>query len=413
MIDFPITELLNEAESKAWVEVIEPPRWLTDGSFILTSDRTGWRHIYHYTAEGKLIRAVTSGDWDVREMFGASKDGWVYFSASERSPISDDIYRVKIDGTGLARISATEGNHRASFNSSLSLYIDTWSTLTTPPQKRLYKSDGTLVRVIEENKVAALAEYHLGAVEFLRVPTRDGFMMEALMIKPPDFDASKKYPVMSYTYSGPSTPSVRNAWGGNYMWHQLLAQRGYIIWICDNRSASQKGIQSAYPIFHNLGELELKDLEDGISWLKKQSYVDGTRIGLWGWSYGGYMTSYTLTHSTSFKLGISGAPVTDWRSYDSIYTERFMGRPQNNPEGYEKSSVIKAAQNLHGKLLIIHGTMDDNVHIQNSVQLIDALQRAGKHFNLMLYPQSRHGVVQPLRVKHLREMMTQFIIDNL
>jgi len=193
----------------------------------------------------------------------------------------------------------------------------------------------------------------------------------------------------------------------------MLAERGYIIWICDNRSASNKGLQSAYPVYHNLGELELRDLEDGIAWLKSQPFVDGNRIGIWGWSYGGFMTAYALTHSKSFKMGIAGAPVTDWRNYDTVYTERYMGRPQDNPEGYRKSSAVEAAKDLHGKLLIVHGTIDDNVHLQNTIQFVNALQLAGKQFNLMLYPKSRHGVTDPLRVKHLRETMTNFILENL
>ena len=197
------------------------------------------------------------------------------------------------------------------------------------------------------------------------------------------------------------------------MWHQLLAQKGYIIWICDNRSASGKGLESTWTIYKNFGELELHDIEDGVTYLKSLSYVDPSRIGINGWSFGGYMTAYALTHSKSFKIGISGAPVTDWHLYDTIYTERYMGTPQNNPEGYERSSVVKAAKNLSGKLLLIHGTIDDNVHMQNSVQFIYELQKAGKQFELMVYPRSRHGVVDPRLQRHMREMMLNFILKNL
>jgi dipeptidyl-peptidase-4 len=230
--------------------------------------------------------------------------------------------------------------------------------------------------VIDENKVDAVSQYKLGKVEFVNVKTRDGFTMEAMMIKPPDFDASKKYPVMSYTYSGPQAPQVRNAWGGStYMWHQMLAQKGYVIWLCDNRTASNKGVQSAWPLYKNFGELELRDLEDGFAWLKSQPYVDGSRIGLWGWSYGGYMTSYALTHSQTFKIGIAGGTVSDWRNYDTIYTERYMDTPQSNPEGYRKSSPVHFAKDLHGKLLLIHGAIDDNVHMANTVQFLYDLSK--------------------------------------
>jgi dipeptidyl-peptidase-4 len=238
--------------------------------------------------------------------------------------------------------------------------------------------------------------------------------MDAMMIKPPDFDPKKKYPVMSFTYSGPHSPSVRNAWGGvAYMWHQMLAQKGYIIWICDNRSSSGRGMAPSWLVYKNLGELELRDLEDGYSWLKQQSYVDGARIGLWGWSYGGYMTSYAMTHSKTFKMGIAGGTVSDYRNYDSIYTERVMLTPQNNLEGYKRSAPLSAAKDLHGKLLLIHGAIDDNVHMSNTIQFVYELQKAGKQFELMLYPKSRHGVTDPVLVKHMRQMMMDFILENL
>ena len=219
---------------------------------------------------------------------------------------------------------------------------------------------------------------------------------------------------MSFTYSGPHAPQVHNAWGSTtYMWHQLLSQKGYIVWVCDNRTASGKGIESTWPVYRNFGELELRDLEDGLSWLKSQPYVDGSRIGLWGWSYGGFMTSYALTHSQSFKIGIAGGTVSDWRNYDSIYTERYMGTPQDNPEGYRKSSPVTSAKNLHGKLLLIHGAIDDNVHMANTIQFVYELQKAGKQFELMLYPKSRHGVTDPTLLTHMRQMMTDFIVGNL
>jgi dipeptidyl-peptidase-4 len=271
-----------------------------------------------------------------------------------------------------------------------------------------------LEKVLNENKVDALSQYELGKANFLSVRTRDGFEMEAMMILPPEFDKNKKYPVLSYTYSGPHAPSVRNAWGGSrYMWHQMMAQKGYIIWICDNRTASGKGAESEQKVYQNFGELELKDLEEGFDYLRGLSFVDANRIGLWGWSYGGYMTSYALTHSKSFKIGIAGGTVGDWSLYDSIYTERYMKTPQNNPTGYEKSSVIKAAKNLNGKLLLIHGAMDDNVHMQNATQLIYELQKAGKQFDFMVYPTQRHGVVNPSQQKHMYQMMTDFITKNL
>ena len=407
---------LFRESTKAWIGINdEGMHWLKDGSFLWLSDRNGWTHIYHYGADGKLIKQVTNGDWDVQSLGGVDEGkGIVYFSGSEHSFIANQVYAIKLDGTGLTRISTTEGTHRASFNSSGSYFIDSWSDVNTPTQVRLYDAAGKLVRVIDENKVDALSQYKLGKVEFLNVKTRDGFTMEAMMIKPPDFDPAKKYPVWSYTYSGPQAPQVRNSWSGpTFMWHQMLAQKGYIIWMCDNRTASNKGVNSAWPLYHNFGELELRDLEDGFSWLKSQPYIDGSRIGLWGWSYGGYMTSYALTHSQTFKIGIAGGTVSDWRNYDSIYTERYMGTPQNNPDGYWRSSPVHFAKDLHGKLLLIHGAIDDNVHMANTIQFLYELQKAGKQVQLMVYPKSRHGVTDPVLVKHLRQMMTDFVLENL
>ncbi len=405
--------ILHE-ESQYWVDAIDVPTWLPDGSFLWQSDRTGFRHVYHYAADGKLIGAVTHGDWDVRTLYGVSRDGWVYVSAAEHSPIADHVYRVKTDGTGFARLTDIEGNHTAVFNSACTMFLDYSSTAATPAQLRLRDGAGAVTRVIDENKVATLAEFSLGTPEFLKVPTRDGFVMDAMMIKPPNFDPSKKYPVFAYTYAGPGAAVVRDRWGSSqYMWHQLLASRGYIIWMCDNRSASGQGVKSAYSSFHQLGVQELADLEDGIAWLAKQPYVDATRVGMWGWSYGGFMTSYALTHSDKFKIGIVGAPVTDWRRYDSIYTERYMGLPGQNADGYDRSSVTRAADKLSGRMLLIHGAIDNNVHVQNSIQFMDALQKSNKQFQFMLYPQSRHGVTNPLRVRQMREMMTRFILDNL
>jgi dipeptidyl-peptidase-4 len=408
------TRLFRET-TKAWVEPTDDnPHWLKDGSFLWRSERDGWLHLYHYAADGRLIKRLTEGRWEVRNLDSVDEQaGVIYFSGTEHSPIAEHVYRVGLDGSGLKRLSEAEGTHGASFSPNARYFVDRWSDINTPPQVRLYNADGTLVRAIEENRVAALGEYKLGKAELMHVKTRDGFEMEAMMIRPPDFDPSKKYPVVEFTYSGPHAPQVRNAWGGStYMWHQLLAQKGYIVWYCDNRTASGKGAESEWPVYKNFGPLELRDLEDGVAYLKTLPYVDGSRIGLWGWSFGGFMTSYALTHSKAWKLGIAGGTVSDWANYDSIYTERYMLTPEHNPEGYKESPLAGAA-NLSGKLMLIHGAIDDNVHVANTVQFIYALQKAGKQFDLMLYPKSRHGVSDPLLVTHMRQMMTDFITANL
>ena len=407
--------ILVRETSPAWVERIGPPAFLADGSFLWLSERDGFRHVYHYRADGTLVRQLTSGTWEARTLHGVDEvAGWVYFSGTERSPIGGDVYRVKLDGSGLTRLSAAPGTHEALFNPGFSLYLDTWSDATTPPQTRLHRADGVLQRVVEANPVTALSEYRLAKPEFLQVKTRDGFTMEAMLIRPPDFDASRRYPVFQHTYAGPHAPQVKNAWGGQtYLFHQLLAQKGVVVWICDNRTASGKGAESAWAGWKRFGELELEDIEDGVAWLKRQAWVDPGHIGISGWSYGGFMAAYALTHSRSFSMGISGAPVTDWRNYDSIYTERMMLMPQNNTDGYERTAPRLAAADLHGELLLIHGTIDDNVHPQNSLQFAYALQKAGKPFRMMMYPGSRHAVSDPHQLEHLRATMLAFIEETL
>ena len=409
------TTRLFQETTPAWVDVHGAPTWLDDGTFVWLSERTGWKHLSHHEVDGTLIRQITEGEWEFRTLHGIDEDkGWVYFSGTERSPIGSDLYRVMLDGTALTRLSARPGTHRTVFSPNFAWYLDTWSDIHTPPQLRLHSADGSEKRVITENQVPALSDYRLSRPEFLQVTARDGFVMEAMMIKPPDFDPSVRYPVFQHTYGGPRAQQVRNAWGGSaQMFYQLLAQRGVIVWVLDNRTASGKGGVSVWPVYQNFGELELRDIEDGISWLTTQPYVDGSRIGLEGWSYGGFMTSYALTHSESFTMGIAGGTVTDWRDYDTIYTERFMRTPQNNPDGYRKSSPRFNAADLHGALLLLHGTMDDNVHLQNTLQFAYALQKADKPFDLMLYPRSRHGITDPDQNLHLRRQMVDFIDEHL
>ncbi|CAN5749871.1 S9 family peptidase [soil metagenome] len=399
----------------AWVEVYDNPEFLRDGSSVWQSARNGWKHLYHYNASGSLIRQLTDGDWEVRSFYGIdAQEEYAYFSATAASHTAENVYRVPLRGGEVQRLTNGEGNHSASFNKTFTHYVHNWSDANTPPQQRLFRADGRVERLINENQVAVLNEFALGTPEYMTVKTREGFEMEAVMIKPPNFDPAKKYPVLQYTYAGPHAPQVRNSWGGNrYMWHQMLAQKGYIIWMCDNRTASGKGEKSTWPVYKQMGLLELRDIEDGVNYLKSLPYVDADRLGIWGWSYGGFMTSYAMTNSKLFKIGIAGGSVTDWRLYDSIYTERFMQTPQNNPAGYDRTSVIKSAKNLSGKLLLIHGIMDNNVHQQNTSQLVNELQKHGKQFELMLYPTQRHGIVNAAQQHHMYTMMTDFVLRNL
>ncbi|MGN6547884.1 MAG: alpha/beta hydrolase family protein, partial [Aureliella sp.] len=253
----------------------------------------------------------------------------------------------------------------------------------------------------------------LAQPRMLTIPARDGKHLHGMLLLP---DAAarenpgQRLPVLFYVYGGPQTPTVYNSWQtGNYWWHQYLCSRGFAVVLCDNRAARGDGIADTWKIHRHMGRVELRDLEAAVDWVCEQPWADRERIGVWGWSYGGYFTAYALTHSDRFKAGIAGAPVTDWHNYDAIYTERYMDLPQNNPEGYKESSTITAAENLHGRLLLIHGERDDNVHISNTLQLAHALQKAGKPFDMMIYPKNRHGVVDPAQKYHLYRTMTDFL----
>jgi dipeptidyl aminopeptidase/acylaminoacyl peptidase len=400
------TKRLFRETTKAWVDDPGEPTFLKDGSFLLPSERTGWRHLYHFAADGKLTGAVTSGEWEMRTLHLADEEhGWVYFSGTRDGHLGSNLYRAHFDGSGLERLTTGNGTHRVEVSPKGNLFVDTWSDHRTPTQVRLYRTDTTLARTVDTNPVYALEEYRRGTYELVRIKTSDGFELEASLLKPPNFDPKKRYPVWLMTYAGPHDATVHDSWGGGRLRDEMLAQLGYLVFHCDPRSASGKGACSAWTAYRRLGVQELKDLEDAVGWLTKLPYVDAGRIGLSGHSYGGFMTAYALTHSKLFAAGIAGAPVTDWRYYDTVYTERYMNTPKENPDGYAASSVVRAAGNLSGKLLLLHGLMDDNVHAQNSLQLAAALQRAGKDFEVMYYPQNRHG----LGGRHYERLVLDFM----
>ncbi len=412
--DGSVERLLRET-SEAWVNVNGPPTWLDDGTFLWRSERTGWAHLYHLDRDGTVLHTVTEGEWEVRTVHGVDQTaGVVYFSGTERSPIGLDVYRVSLDGTGLRRLSDQPGTHSPQFNPGFTRYLDTWSDIGTPPQVRLHGADdGAELRVVAAREPQALRDYDLPEPEFVQVKNRDGFVMEALLIKPPDFDPSRRYPVYQHIYGGPHIQRVRNAWSQETLWWQLLAQRDIVVWVLDNQTASGKGAVSTWPVYQRFGELELRDQEDGLDWLIAQGFVDPDRIGIEGWSYGGFMVSHALTHSDRWAMGIAGGSVTDWRDYDTIYTERYMRMPQHNPEGYERSSPRFRAENLSGSLLLVHGSMDENVHMQNTLQFAHALQKANKPFEMMIYPKSRHRLGGPDLEHHRREQMLAFVLEHL
>jgi dipeptidyl-peptidase-4 len=413
------SRLLFSETDDAWVDVDDDLTWIRGGKqFLWSSERDGYNHIYLYDRDGKLVRQITKGEWDVTGFDGVDeKNGWVYFTAAHPSPLERHLYRIRLDGKGLQRITREPGTHRVNLNGGYQFYIDTYSRMNTPPSARLHRIDGTPVRTLVANDGAAgrLAAAGLAEPEFFTFTTTDGVELNGWMIKPPDFDPSKRYPVLLYVYGGPGSQTVTDAWGGTrYLWHQHLAQRGFIVASVDNRGTGARGRDFKKVTYLNLGKWETHDQIEAAKYLASLPYIDPSRIGIWGWSYGGYMTALTMMKGGDvFRAGISVAPVTDWRLYDTIYTERFMRTPQENPEGYRQGAPVAQVAGLTGRLFLIHGTADDNVHFQNAIQLMDALQKAGKPFDLMVYPNRNHSISGGNTSLHLFTLMTDWLERNL
>jgi dipeptidyl-peptidase 4 len=410
------TAILTE-EDKYWINITDDNQLLADGKRLLWgSERDGFNHFYLYDLNGSQLKRLTRGAWEVTRLVRVDeKNGAVYFMGSQKSVLESHLYRVALDGGEAVRLTRADGSHSINMSPDAAYYVDTWSTAMTPSRQELFRADGNKVLTINENKVAELAEYTFSPVGFFKVKGADGTELNAQMIKPPDFDAARKYPVLVYLYAGPHAQTVRNSWGGNtFLWHQMMAQKGYIIFTVDNRSASAVGHGSEAIIHLKFGETELADQLAGVAYLKSLPYVDGARIGIWGWSYGGYMTCYAMLNAAdTFKAGFAGAPVTDWREYDTIYTERYMGLPKENAEGYKQSSPVTHAAKLKGKLMIAHGTGDDNVHPANTIYLVDEFIKAGKYPEVFFYPGRGHGITDPAARLHLFRRVTQFFLDNL
>ncbi|MGH9793206.1 MAG: DPP IV N-terminal domain-containing protein [Candidatus Acidiferrales bacterium] len=426
-------EVVLTEEDRYWINVGDDLYFFSDGQrFLWGSERDGFRHLYLYEvgqgrAErgqaqgpaptgGKLVRQVTKGEWAVTSLEGVDeKGGAIYFTATEKSPLERHLYRVGLDGGDVVRVSRADGSHGIVMSPDARHYIDTYSNVMTPPRQNLHRADGAEVRALQENRNAALAEYALQKPEFLQVRAGDGTALHAMMIKPRGFDASQKYPVLIFTYGGPHSQIVRNAWGGSrFLWHQMMAQKGYIIFYLDNRGMAGRGHAFESHVHKRMGEIELADQLVGVNYLKSLPYVDGSRIGIWGWSYGGYMTLYAMLNAPAvFKAGFAGAPVTAWENYDTIYSERYMSTPQLNPEGYKKSAPLSHAAKLAGKLLMAHGTADDNVHYANTVQMQEEFIKAGKYAEVMVYPERGHGVSDRRAQIHLFKRVTEFFLEHL
>lgn len=418
--------ILTETD-KYWINLSDDLYFFSDGRrFLWSSERTGFRHFYIYDLSGKELQQVTSGAWQVSGVsgFGPGTEshpavdethGDVYFLSNKDDARESQLYRVSLRDKSLTRITREPGTHVASIAPDSSAFLDTYDTAITPPRQDLYRMDGSRIAVLNANPAPELAEYHFSPVEFLTVPADDGTTLYASMIKPPGFDPSRRVPVLIFTYGGPHDQVVRNHWSRDLLWHELMAQKGYLIFSLDNRGSYNRGHAFETPLYHEFGKIQLADQLAGVKFLKSLPYVDASRIGMWGWSYGGTMTLYALCGAPEvFKAGVAVAPVSDWRLYDTAYTERYMGRPQDNPEGYKNSSPANQAANLRGRLLLAQGTGDDNVHFANSSELINELILAGRYpEKLMIFPGRGHPIGdRPARIQ-LFEGITEFLLHNL
>jgi len=405
--------LLHE-EDPYWINVGDALHFFADGQrFIWSSERDGFRHLYLYSIDGKLQRQLTKGEWEVESVAAVDeKGGKVYFISTEQSPLERQLYSVGLDGTEQKRITGTAGTHAISMSPRAIYFVDSWSSLESPPMKIVRSAAGAQVAVFREPDRHDAEEYDILPTTIVPVKADDGTLLYARLIKPAGFEPGRKYPVIVMIYGGPHAQMVKNAWTGA-SWDQALAHKGFAIWQLDNRGSAGRGHRWESVIYHNLGARELEDQKQGLRYLDSLGFTDSSRIGLYGWSYGGYMTLYSLCNAPGlFRAGVAGAPVTSWRNYDSIYTERYMGLPRDNEDGYQRSAPINKAAGLASKLMIVHNVEDDNVHFQNSVQMADALERADKRYQMMLYPQKSHGVTGPVR-KHLLESITAFFEENL
>jgi dipeptidyl-peptidase-4 len=328
----------------------------------------------------------------------------VFFVSNEQSPLERQLYRVRLDGKQKQRLSGGSGTHSISMSPTTAYYMDTASTLATPPRRTLHESDGSQIAVYKESTPP---DVEILPTEIVQIKATDGVQLYARMIKPAGFSPEKKYPVVVSIYGGPGVQAVRDAWSGAGF-DQVLAQQGYLVWQLDNRGSAGRGHTWESKIYHETGAHELNDQLDGIHYLATLGFADMSRVGITGWSYGGYMTLYALANAPGvFKAGIAGAPVTDWRNYDSIYTERYMGLPEENADGYKRSSPQTNAGEIKARLLILHNIEDDNVHFQNSLQMANSLEREGKQFQMLVYPQKSHGVGGPA-LKQMQQAMLDF-----
>ena len=413
-----VKKLLTETDN-AWIETNNLYlEFLDDNSFLWGSERDGNRHLYWHEADGKMKKQISKGNWEIIDYYGFNpKTKDVYIQTTEKGSLNKVVSKLNIDSGKSQIVSNEEGNNSAAFSQNFNYFINTVSTASTPHQYILKDTNGKTVKELQNNNevLNKLKTDNFVVKEFITIPNAVGDEMNAWIIKPKNFDPNKKYPLFMFQYSGPGSQQVSNSWdAGNTIWFEMLAQKGYIVACVDGRGTGFKGSKFKKTIYKNLGKYEIEDQITAAKWFGNQSYIDQSRIGIFGWSYGGYMSALAMTKGADvFKMGIAVAPVTNWRYYDSVYTEKFLQTPQENPEGYDQNSPTTFAHLLKGKFLMIHGTADDNVHFQNAMEFSEALIQHKKQFEFMAYPDKAHGIVGGQTRAQLYQKMTDFILENL
>ncbi|MGK7391912.1 MAG: S9 family peptidase [Candidatus Cyclobacteriaceae bacterium M2_1C_046] len=414
--------LEEKSDTYVAVEYNDELTYLQDGKhFIHTNENTGFKHLYLYKMNGELVRQLTNGDWEVTNFYGideSNKRKWLYFLSTEESPTERHFYRVDLSGKRKEKLTSAPGMHSVNMSGDLKYYLLYHSDVTMPMNVSLFQTDGNkkIKQLVDNQKlVETWKEYNIGNKELFTVQNDVGDELYAYWIKPADFDENKVYPLLIFQYSGPGSQQVTNSFeGGHFYWHQMLAQQGYVVAVVDPRGTGGRGAAFRKQTYKQLGKLESDDLIAAAKRLGEMNFIDEERIGIWGWSFGGYASSLSLLKGNDvFKMAIAVAPVTNWRYYDTIYTERYMSTPQENPDGYDDNSPTSYADRLKGSFLLIHGTGDDNVHFQNAVELQDALIAAGKQFDSFYYPDRAHGIYRNNARIHLFNLMTDWVKENL
>ena len=411
-------EKMYEETAPAYLEIDDDIRFLEDESFIWTSERDGFNHIYHISDEGEILNQITKGEWSVTKFYGIDEESkTLFYQAAEESPLERAVYSVKLDGSAKQKLSTRSGWNNATFSDGFTYYINRYSAAGQPTVETLHAADGNEIRTLKDNArlQKLLTELKLPQKEFFSFENREGTALNGYMIKPSNFSKEKEYPVLMFVYGGPGAQTVENRYDGfNGKWFQMLAEKGYIVVSVDNRGTGARGRDFRTVTYKELGKYETMDQIDAAKYLASQNYVDGSRIGIWGWSYGGYMSSLCITKGADvFSTAMAVAPVTNWRFYDNIYTERYMQRPQENGDGYDENSPINHVEKLEGNYLLVHGSADDNVHLQNTMRMINALVAANKQFELFIYPDKDHSIAGGNTRYHLYKKMTDFIEEKL